>query len=152
RVLLNLSTLYHSQKRFPEAEDVNRRALQIQEKMLDANDPDVAATLSSRGVILAATSRCSEAITALERARVTYASSLGPDHPYFATVLQKLGAAKACVRDYREAVRLLNAALEIRRKVLPANHPETAITLFSLANVYRDMGNRKASAESRKEA
>jgi tetratricopeptide (TPR) repeat protein len=67
-ILNNLGQLYFSQRRYEEAESSYRRALEIREKSLGPNHPDLAQTLNGYAALLKKTKRKAEAEALLTRA------------------------------------------------------------------------------------
>jgi CHAT domain-containing protein len=66
-----------------------------------------------------------------------------------ATLLHNIGVLLAGQNDLANAERRLRAAIEIRRKILPDDHPDTAASLAWLAEILSRAGRDEAVAEAR---
>ena len=71
---------------------------------------------------------------------------LGPGHDRAASwFYQDRAVARQRKGDYQAALSDLDLALSLKRKVLPANHPDIADTLFTVANVRNEIGDHQAA-------
>ncbi len=73
-----------------EAEPLYRRALEIREKQLGPNHPDVAQSLNNLAELLRAQGNYAEAEPLYRRALEIFEKSLGKDHPNAKTVRNNL--------------------------------------------------------------
>jgi tetratricopeptide (TPR) repeat protein len=58
-----------------------------------------------------------------------------------ATLMDAIGNVFRGLGDFDEAGPLLHAALERRKQILPADHPDLAVSLFNVGWLYQDLGN-----------
>jgi tetratricopeptide (TPR) repeat protein len=123
---------------YDEARPLLERALAIRERVLGADHPDTAWSLSNLASLLRAQGVYGEARPLLERALAIREQVLRPDHPDVAQSLNSLGELLRMQRAYGEAGSLLERALAIRERVLGDNHPKTAQSLSSLASFSQD--------------
>ena len=71
---------------------------------------------------------------------------LGPGHDWTAAWLyQDRGNVRAREGNYQGALSDFEQAVSLKRKVLPADHPDIAISLISIATVQNELGDHKAA-------
>ncbi|GAB6036983.1 hypothetical protein JCM15519_15420 [Fundidesulfovibrio butyratiphilus] len=75
---------------FPGAEQFHRRALEIREKALGPDHPDVAISLNNLATLVYAQGDYQGAKPLLRRALQIWEKKLGPDHPHTRIVRQNL--------------------------------------------------------------
>jgi len=123
-----------------------KRALELSEKSLGAEHPDVATDLNNLAGLYDAQGRYGEAEPLYQRALRIWEKTLGTEHPDVAMVLDNLAGLYDAQSRYREAEPLHQRSLRIREKVLGAEHPDTATSLSNLAGLYESQG-RYSEAE-----
>jgi tetratricopeptide (TPR) repeat protein len=138
--LNNLAGLYKSQGRYPEAEPLYRRSLQIREQQLGADHPDTATSLNNLAALYYSQGRYPEAEPLYRRSLQIREQQLGADHPDTATSLNNLAALYKSQGRYPEAEPLYRRSLQICEQQLGADHPDTAISLNNLAVLYESQG------------
>ena len=72
--------------RLEEAETLMQRVVEIMEKSLGADHPNVAVSLNNLATLLKATNRLEEAEPLMQRALEIFGAALGTDHPSTKTV------------------------------------------------------------------
>ncbi len=144
--LNNLAILYCEMGRYAEAEPLYRRSLEITEKQLGRDHPDVAGSLNNLAILYREMGRYAEAEPLYRRSLEITEKRLGRDHPDVAGSLNNLAILYREMGRYAEAEPLYRRSLEIREKQLGRDHPDVAGSLNNLANLYSDMG-RYAEAE-----
>jgi len=145
--LLNQAGYYLRERaRYAEAEPLYRRALEIVEKALGPEHPDVAASLNNLALLYHRQGRYAEAEPLYRRALEIREKVLGPEHPGVATSLNNLAALYYSQGRYAEAEPLYRRAREILEKALGPEHPDVAASLNNLALLYDSQG-RYAEAE-----
>ena len=87
-----LATLLRTKALHPEAEDLERRALELDETRLGPDTPIVATRLNNLAQTLKATNRMAEAEPLMRRALDIVEQSFGHEHPNVATDLNNLAA------------------------------------------------------------
>jgi hypothetical protein len=109
-----------------------REALEIQQKLLDKNDPATLTTMVNLAFVLDRQQKRTEAEPMLRKV-VAAAKTLPADQaPMLAIALNLLGTI---TQDKVEAEALLRQALEIRRKLYPKDHADLAQSLSNLGRV-----------------
>ncbi len=146
RHLIGLGVVYWAQKRYPEAEAQLQRALDIQQKKLGPDHPDVATVTNNLGALLWSQGRFDEALPLYERTLKIYNLTYDPSHPNIAAISNNLAETYWKLGRYKEAEPLFRRALAIKEAKLASGHPSIAVTLNGLAGVLRDE-KRFAEAE-----
>ncbi|CAN0251232.1 unnamed protein product, partial [Ectocarpus sp. 4 AP-2014] len=76
-----------SQGKYTEADPLYLRAIEIRERVLGAEHPDLAISLGARGQLLNAQGKYEEAEPLYERSQAIREKVLGPEHPDVAVSL-----------------------------------------------------------------
>lgn len=132
-----LGSIAREEGRLAAAEDYYRSRLAIDEKVLGRNHPDLATSLNNLGRVLIDRRRFGEGEQLLARA-VTIDLREREDHDDMAYHFSNLALAKDGLGKHREAVPLLERALQVARL---HQHPETGMILSYLAAHRCDEGN-----------
>jgi len=115
--------------------------LEIDEKALGTDHPDVGTGLNNLGWLYKALGDYDKAEPLLKRALEIDEKALGTDHPSVARDLNNLGLLYKALGDYDKAEPLYERALEIDEKVLGPDHPNVAIRLNNLGSLYNNLGD-----------
>jgi nephrocystin-3 len=97
-VLNKVSFFFWLNTRYPEAEPLCKRALEISEKVLGKDHPNVVASLNSLALLYQAQSRYSEAEPLYKRALKIAEEKLGPHHPHTKLFKKNLKACQDAMR------------------------------------------------------
>jgi tetratricopeptide (TPR) repeat protein len=125
---------------YSEAEPMYRRALDILEKSLGIDHPNVATSLNNLAHLYYTQGKYAEAEPMYMRALEIYEKSLCKDHPNIATSLNNLAGLYYTQGKYAEVEPMYMRALEIKEKSLGKDHPEVASSLNNLAELYYEQG------------
>ncbi|CAF4314153.1 unnamed protein product, partial [Rotaria sordida] len=81
-----------------------------------------------------------EAIKYYNTAMDYYKCANATNHPYMASLYH--GNARICCaqKQYTEALNYYQRSLVIQQEHLPSNHPDMAINLIGIGDVYRNVG------------
>jgi tetratricopeptide (TPR) repeat protein len=131
-ILHNQAGLEHARGDHAAGEPLARRGLEIRERLLGREHPDVASDLAQLAAIVHGLGRHGEAREMLERALPVLC-----DPAEIAAALNNLGALLLAVGDRAGAGDALTRALAIKRRVLGSGHPDTAITVANLETLRR---------------
>src|SRR6266511_1257926 len=123
-----------------EALTFAERALEIRERLLGTEHPDVAASIDNLASIYTGNAEYVKAEPLYRRALAIREKALGKDHPEIAESLNNLGALYYSQGKYVETEPLFRRAFEIREKALGKDHPQVALSLNNLALLYRTQG------------
>ena len=121
---------------YREAQTAGERALEIRERLLGEDHPDVAASLDRLGLIYAARNDYVKADELCRRALAINERVFGSDHPAIAENLISLAKNARSKGNHAEAERFAKRAVSITTGHFGADHPMTAASLGTLADVY----------------
>ncbi|MGH7599722.1 MAG: tetratricopeptide repeat protein, partial [bacterium] len=144
--LHNLARLYRIQSKYAEAEPLFQRSLEMREKILGPNHPDVAQNLNNLAVLYMSQGKYAEAEPLHRRSLEIREKTLGPNHTDVAVSLNNLAMLYHYQGKYAEVEPLYRRSLEMREKTLGPNHPSVAVSLNNLAMLYDNQG-KYAEAE-----
>jgi len=137
--LLNGAGCYlRTRVRFEEAGIFLERALDIREKILDGNHPDIAKSLNSTAGLYVDQGKYAEAEPLYRQSLDIREKVLEQDHPDVATSLNDFAILLREQGKNDEAESLYERALEIFEKALESNHPDVASCLNNLGDLYCD--------------
>ena len=134
------------QDRAKEAESLYRRALELNEKELGTEHPNIAVNLNNLAEALRLSGKSEEAEALFRRALRIDESVLGPQNPTVATVLNNLAKVLRDTNRPAEAESLFNRALAIDQTSFGRMHPVVARDLKNLSKFFK-IWNRAADAE-----
>ena len=139
--LLNETGKYlYERVRFEECELFYNRALNIRNKILDPDHPDLAESLNDLAELYWSQGKYSDAEPLFKRALEIREKVLGSEHPDVASSLNNLALLYKSQGKYSDAEPLYTRALKIREKVLGSEHPDVASSLNNLAALYVHQG------------
>ena len=131
---------FYQAGRYQEALPLQQRALEIYEKALGPEHPDIAASLNNLAGLYQAMGAYAQALPLYQRALQIRKKALGPEHLDTANSLNNLAALYWAMARYDQALPLYQRALQIREKGLGPEHPDTSVSLNNLATLYQGMG------------
>ena len=126
--------------RYTEAQPFLEKALQIREKALGPDHPDVAISLNNLAELYRAQGQYGKAEPLYQRSLAIKEKALGPEHPDVAISLNNLAELYKAQGRYGKAEPLYQRALAIREKALGPEHPDVATSLNNLAELYHAQG------------
>jgi len=126
---------------YDKAQSLAESALNLREKALGPDHPEVAAALNLLGMICTGRSDYTRAESLFQRALAINEKAFGSDHPAIAEVTDNLAKNYNAKGNYAEAERLANNALSNRQKVLGPDHFLVAITLGTLGDIFLAKGD-----------
>jgi CHAT domain-containing protein len=130
----------YNQGRFSEAIPLAQHILNIVEKALEAEHPDVATNLNNLARLYNAQGLYSQAEPLYQRALSIREKALGAEHPDVAISLNNLAALYRVQGLYPQAEPLYQRSLSILGKTLGPEHPDVAASLNNLAALYKAQG------------
>jgi CHAT domain-containing protein/Tfp pilus assembly protein PilF len=125
---------------FDRAQSLAESALNLREKALGPDHPEVAAALNLLGVICTGRSDYSRAELLFQRALAINEKAFGSDHPAAAEANDNLAKNYNAKGNYAEAERLARNVLSIRQKVLRPDHFLVAVALGTLGDIFLAKG------------
>lgn len=147
RVLEEIGRVYFQRGEFHPAETTFQRVLEIRRRVLGADDPAVANTISLLGDVARRLSQFDRAET-LYRQALTTLRRPGVPPPDLAHAIVGLGSVETYRGRLDQALQLYDESLAIRRAGLAPGHPEIAESLRFVAATLRRQG-RHAEATAR---
>jgi tetratricopeptide (TPR) repeat protein len=132
--------LYRAGK-YDESRPAAERALELREKALGPESPDVAVSLNNLAIIYRDKGDYAKAEPMFQRALDIREKVFGPNHPEVARALSNLASLYLDKGDYARAEPLLINARDIRMNTLGPEHPDSAAALSSLAILYSYKGD-----------
>src|SRR5262245_25051852 len=141
RKLYNKAIDLSSTGKFDEALPYFEGALEIRERMLEPDHPDVIQAINALATIHYYKGEYSKAEPLFQRALAIREKSLGPEHTEVAQSLNNLANLYSALGAYAKAEPLYRRALAIKEKSLGPDHPDVAGSLHNLANLYNRMAD-----------
>jgi serine/threonine protein kinase/Tfp pilus assembly protein PilF len=135
-----LATVLWYENEFDEAEELYGRALELRERALGPDHPDVARSLNNLGLHYQTMGDFARAEHMYLRSLRIREQVLGPEHPRVSLALHNL-ATLASAQDKRDqALAYEERALKIAETALGPGHPQTIAVHANLADMYRVAG------------
>src|SRR6266498_944758 len=132
--------------KYDEALQLVERSLEIRERLLGPDHPDVATAINSLAILHRQKGQYAKAEQLCRRSLAIRESALGPDHPHVADSLNNLASIYYNQGDFPKADLLFRRALMIREKALGPSHLDVAQSLSNLIVLYRDTGEYAKAA------
>ncbi len=124
-----------------EARPLAERALELREKALGPEHPDVAHSLNNLAILYHLKGDYAKAEPLYQRSLAIMEKALGPEHLDVKYPLGGLADIYWEKGDYAKAEPLFQRELAIAEKALGPEHPDVAYSLNGLASLYRDKGD-----------
>lgn len=150
RLLINIGMLRQNLKQIDESRRAYYFAMMIQVRLLNEENPEVAATLFNAGRLLQAQGERDEAWDYLTQSldmwrRVIVDDNTAQYLPFFASCLHLLGRMEADAGAYEAARLHYGEALELRRSALKPTDPDIALNLSELGKLCLAHGDTEAA-------
>lgn len=130
---------------FKSSQDTHARALEIRERVLGSEHPDVARSLSNLANAYDEDGEHDIALPLFARAATLSKKALGPEHPDYAAILSNLAGAYFYAGDYENARSGFEEAIAVWKNALGPKHLDLAAGFDNLANVYGAIGDYSKS-------
>ncbi|CAF1168346.1 unnamed protein product [Adineta steineri] len=115
------------------------QALQIFQKYLPSNHPDLATSYNNIGLVYKNMGDYSKALSFYEKALEIQQKTLPSNHSSLAISYNNIGNVYNIMGDYSKALSFYEKALEIQQKTLPSNHPHLATSYINIGLMYSKM-------------
>ncbi len=145
RVLNRQAALYLATSQLDKAAPAAQRSLEVREKAVGKDGPEVAETLSTMGAISRQQSDFGKAETSFTRAIKIREKALKEDHICVAQSVNQLAGLYKEIAAYSKAEPLYQRALTIRKAQLGEGSLEVAESQSDLGGLYLAMGNYAAA-------
>lgn len=147
----NIASIYFAKGDYAQAKSGLETALELRERGLGPDHPEVAVGLNNLGGLLAQQGKLDQARPLIQRALRIWEDQLGRRHPLVASSLMSLAAVLEREGEFAEAIPLLRRAVEIRGAEFGESNSDYASALDSLASVLIEMEQfKEAEALARK--
>ena len=123
--------------KFDEALPLAKRALEIRQRLLPPNDPEVLTALGNLGNLYNAKSDYNAAKKSFERLLPMQEQQFGATNVQLASTLDRLAVLYYRERNVGKAEDMYQRALALRENAFGNDHVEFANSLFALAHLYR---------------
>lgn len=159
---LDTKSFIHPQNNYIKAKELFWQALKIRKNNLGENHPDVAESLNNLGMLYVEHDNYEEAEEFLQKALEIRKSNYGKKHSKFAESLNNLAYfygkrhsysksrkwyADTNPDDYNEAERLYLETLSLYQHLFGKEHPNNALTLWNLGDLYLIQGEYKSAED-----
>lgn len=142
-----LSTVLTSAGKFSEAEELARKALEIRQRTLAADDPQIYMTHHQLGHLLFRLGKREEAEENIRAAVEGLSATLGSQHPQSITARGSLATVLFTKGNAEEAIAVARKLLETKQEFLGIEHPSTVRSLSQLASMLSTTGEHAEAAE-----
>ncbi len=139
-IYTGLALVYKFQGRYPEAEPLYQRALELRQRLLGEDHRDVANSYNNLAALYLSLKRYTEAEPLYQKALSLNQRLLGEEHPDIATSYNNLAQLYQYQRRYIEAEPLYQKALSLSQRLLGEEHPSVATSYNNLAELYQSQG------------
>jgi tetratricopeptide (TPR) repeat protein len=150
--LSQLGHLLMNQGKYKEAWESHRQALELREKALGPEHPDVATSISNLASAAWWMGRYDEAVEKAERAVTLQSKALGPEHPEVMKTLIISAGTLFEVGRYEDALKRHERVLELQEKVLGVEHPSVSISLTNIAITLLSLGRYEEARQKSERA
>ena len=134
-----LAMVAYGNEDYAQTEAHHRRALAIQEQVLDENDLEVGRTLTYLGEFFLSQKKLTEAVDMHERAHTILIANIGDQHPDVGRSINNLARLYAAQNRLREAADYHTQALAILEPALGSDDPEVKMVVDNLTALYSDI-------------
>lgn len=142
RVLNNLGAVRSQLGRTDEAIAAHSRALAIQRRAA-GDDSETYSSLRGLAMLQIQKGDFAEALDSFRKAEGIAGKKYGDKSPFAADSLHNVALALEKLNRFEEAERVLDRSLDIRKRVLPTDHPDLAFSYHSLGRVLEAQGKLK---------
>ncbi|CAF4673972.1 unnamed protein product, partial [Rotaria sp. Silwood2] len=143
-----LGMVYNRLGEYSKAITFYERALDIKEKTVPQNLPDLAGSYNNIGNVYGNMGEYSKALSSHERSLEIDRKALPPNHPDLASDYNNIGSVYYNMGEYSKALSSYERSLEIKKIALPPNHPDLATSYNNIGLVYDNMGEYSKALSS----
>jgi Tfp pilus assembly protein PilF len=129
----------NGQGKYSDAIGFYEKVLEIKQKILPENHPDLAGSYNNIGNVYRNMAEYSKALSYYEQALEIAQKTLSANDPRLATSYNNIGTVYDNMEKYSKALSYYEKALEIKQKTLPAYHPGLANSYNNIGTVYYNM-------------
>jgi tetratricopeptide (TPR) repeat protein len=138
----NVASIYVSLGKYLEALSFYKKTLEIEEKIISSNHPDLALTHNNIGKMYKDIGNYEEALKSYEKSLNIYQSSELPrNHPAFINIYNNIAAIHYHLENSTEAKKFHEKAMKTEEKSLPSDHVYLAGTYSSIGLLHKQNGD-----------
>ena len=134
-----LGSIKHDRGDYQKSLSYFEKSLEIQQKILPPNNPDLATSYNNIGAVYQNMGEYSKALSFFEKDLKICQKTLPPNYLDLANSYNNIGGVYFNMGEYSKALSFYEKSLEIRQKTLLPNHPSLAISYNNIGEVYRNM-------------
>lgn len=123
------------------------KSLEIKKQTCRLDDPELADSYNSLGVVYRKKGSFNRATELFETALTIFRRAYGDDHPEIAKCLSSMGHVYQRTKQYSEALVCFQKALAMDEKHLPGDHSHLGVLHNNIAYVYRCLKNYKSALD-----
>lgn len=135
-----------------EAENLTRRLLDTEQRVLGSDDPDTVGTMGELAFVLCEEGQCAEGVKLNREVLEKQKRTLGPEAFYTLVTMDNLAIMLAESGQPAEAVKLGQEALEIHLRVFGPENLATMNSMTNLASFQRDSGHYEEAEKGFRQA
>jgi tetratricopeptide (TPR) repeat protein len=147
-----LGSAKYNQGEYQEAIVFYEKSLEIDQKTLPSNHPDLGVSYHNIGLVYESMGDYSNALSSHEKALEIRQKSLPPNHPDLASSYNNTGNMHYNMCDYSKALSSYEKVLTIKQQSLPPNHLDLADSYSNIGLVYDSMGDHSKALSSYEKA
>jgi tetratricopeptide (TPR) repeat protein len=136
-----LGWVTYNQGEYEKAIKFHEKAIEIYQKTLPPNHPDLATTYNNIGLVYNSMGDYPKALSSHEKALAIRQQSLSPSHPDLAASYNNIAMVYHSMGDYPKALSYYEKDLAISQQSLPPNHPSLASPCVNIGSVYYRRGD-----------
>ena len=144
--LNNLGLVRWMRGDLPHSEELHQEALRIRRQLLPPRHADIAESLNNLAIVCLGLGQYDRAENYLVQALDIVRTST-PDTPFLATMFNNVATLQRELGKLDESLTNNQAALALRKRVLPQKHPDIAYSQNNLAIVLQRQGNLESAEE-----
>ncbi|CAF0715213.1 unnamed protein product [Adineta steineri] len=136
-----LGSIKRNQGEYQEALTYYEKSLDIDQKILHSNHPDLASSYVGIGIVYDSMGNYQRALFYYEKALEIQQQTLPPNHPDLASSYGSIGLVHCNMGDYPKALSSHEKALAIQQQSLPFNHSDLGTSYINIGSVYYNMSD-----------
>ncbi|CAF1584548.1 unnamed protein product, partial [Adineta steineri] len=135
-----LGSVKNGQGDYEKAIWYHEQGLEIYEKTLPSNHPELAGSYGNIGIVYSNMGEYSKALSFYEKALHIRQKTLPSSHPDLARSYNDIGVVYNKLREYSKSLSFYEKTLKIFQETLPSNHPLLATSCINIGMLYFNMG------------
>jgi tetratricopeptide (TPR) repeat protein len=139
-IFSRLGRIAEQQGKYEKAITIYEKGLEIIQKTLPENHPNLAAYYINIGLVYDSVGEYSKTLSYYEKGLEIQQKNLPENLPDLAASYNNIGMVYKSMGEHWKALLHFEKALEIQQKTLPANHPDSGTLYNNIGLVYKSMG------------